>query len=438
MNGKRIALGLLIAVTALLSGCNMRTIDQMYCLPKRSEYYLNLQAAMDSTMDGLQFHAPVSGDNQQPVQLVDLDGDGNDECIVFAKGSGEKPLKILIYTRIDDEYILVDTLAENGAAFDQVQYVTFSKNKGYDLVVGRQVSEQVVKPVSVYTMVDGKMIQLLATQYACFTVTDLDENGWSDLMILRPGGDSAQNGVAELFSMRNGNIERSQEATMSEPADRIKRVITSRLNDGTPAVYVASDVDGSAIITDVYCLIDNTFTNISLSNETGTSVETLRNYYVYADDVDSDGIIELPELILPLALDNNAFESQYIIRWYAMNRDGSEVDKLYTYHSFTGGWFLELPRQIALCTNVTQFGNSYEFSVVDEQGNQSKLMTLYAFTGQDREEQTVVDNRFVLYRNESTIYAAHLEVASAAYNMTQESVKNSFHLITQGSINADM
>ena len=437
MKDKRIIVWLLLVVTILLTGCNMLTIDQMYCLPKRSEAYRNLQSAMDSTMNGLEYHAPISGDNQQPVQQVDLDGDGNLECLVFAKGSGEKPLKILIFTPVEDQYVLVDTLEGNGTAFEQVQYVRFSGNRGYDLVVGRQISEQVVRPVSIYTMTSGKMEQLLSTHYSRFVSTDLDGNGQNELMILRPGEDPAQNGVAELYSMEHGIVERSQEVTMSEPADRIKRIMISKLNDGPMAVYVASDVDGSAIITDVYALLDGAFSNVSLSNESGTSVQTLRNYYVYADDIDQDGVLELPDLIALPNPGNNAYENQHLIRWYAMNRDGSEVNKLYTYHSFTGGWFLELPVDIADKVNVTQFGNSYEFSIFDEKGELSKLMTLYVLTGQEREEQAVTDNRFVLYRNESTVFAAHLEVASVAYNITQDSMKNAFHLITQDLINGE-
>lgn len=435
MNGKRIFLWLLLVVTILLTGCNMRTIDQMYCLPKRSEAYLNLQSAMDSTMNGLEYHAPISGDHQQPVQLADLDGDGHMECLVFAKGSGEKPLKILIYTAIEDEYVLVDMLEGNGTAFDQVQYVQFSGNRGYDLVVGRQVSDQVVRPVSVYTMVNGKMEQLLTTQYSRFISTDFDGNKRNELLILRPGDDPAQNGIAELYSMQGSVVERSSEITMSEPADRIKRIMVSRLNDGPTAVYVASDVNGSAIITDVYALLDGAFTNVSLSNESGTSVQTLRNYYVYADDIDKDGILELPDLIALPNPGSGTYENQHLIRWYSMNRDGSEVNKLYTYHSFTGGWFIELPQEIAPNVNVIQFGNSYEFSVIDNNQKQSKLMTLYVFTGQEREEQALADNRFVLYRNESTVFAAHLDVASATYNITQDSMKSAFHLITQDSIN---
>ena len=438
MSRKKLIFFLLFVVAILLTGCNMSTIDQMYCLPKRSEDYLNLQSAMDNAMTGLEYHAPIAGDHQQPVQMVDLDGDENEECLVFAKGSGEKPLKILIFAQVQNEYVLAGTIENNGTAFEQVQYVSFTGRKGVDLVVGRQVSDQVVRPVSVYTLYQGRMEQILTTQYSRFVTTDLNQDGKSELLILRPGEAPASNGIAELFSIQDGVLERSQEVTMSEPADKIKRIMINRLGDGPAAVYVASDVKGTAIITDVFALLNGTFTNVSLSNESGTSVQTLRNYYVYADDVDEDGVLELPDLLPMANAGDTTLTNQYLIRWYAMQSDGSEVNKSYTYHSFPGGWYMELPYEIAPLMSVEQYGNSYEFSVRGADGHVTKLMTLYSFTGQEREEQAVADNRFVLFRTDSTVYAGHLEVASAAYNLTQESLIHAFHLITQDLINGEI
>ena len=178
----------------------------------------------------------------------------------------------------------------------------------------------------------------------------------------------------------------------------------------------------------------------SLSHELRTPLTAITGWsetLLSGDDLDQDGVLELPDLIPMASLDDASGNEQYLIRWYSMNSDGSTVDKLHTYHSFTGGWYLELPKEIADFVSVTQFGNSYEFSVTDSDGVVSKLMTIYVFTGQEREEQAIADNRFVLYRTESTVYAGHLEVASAAYNMTQETLTNAFKLITQDLINGE-
>ncbi|MBE6934665.1 MAG: hypothetical protein E7462_06440 [Ruminococcaceae bacterium] len=422
---------LVTGLVLLLCGCNIRTINELYCPPNRSEDYMNLQTAMNAAMTGLEYHAPISEENQQNVQMSDLDGDGESEYLLFARGNGENPLKILIFTCVDDEFVLMDTIESPGTAFEQVQYVKMSDREGFDLVVGYQVSNQVVRTVSVYTFSGPHMEKVLTTSYSRFVCRDLDNNGSSELLVLRPAEDVTQAGIAELYSVRDGMIERSPEVSMSEPVDHIKRIMVSPLNDGLQAVYVASEVDGSAIITDIFAVPGGKFSNISFSNDAGTSVQTLRNYFVYADDIDNDGVLELPSLI-PMENSGNSIQDiQYLIRWYAVSSDGSMTDKMFSYHNFVGGWYLELDGTLASKMFVTQLGNSYEFFVFPEEGEPVRLMTVYGFTGQQREEQAVSDNRFVLYRTDSTVYAAHLEVASASYGMSQESLKNSFHLIVQ-------
>jgi hypothetical protein len=237
--------------------------------------------------------------------------------------------------------------------------------------------------------------------------------------------------VAEMYSSQNGAILRSQVVSLSASTDSIKRIVLGNLNDGTAAVYVASALNENAIITDVCALIEGQLTNVSLSAESGTSVQTIRNYYVYADDIDDDGALELPSLIsLASAEDTKTDETQYVIRWYALNADGTAVDKMHTYHNFVGRWYLQVDAKLSGDLTVVQRGNSYEFGLWDAENQQSqKLMTLYVLTGQRREEQAVEDNRFVVCKNESTVYAVKLEVASAAYGMTQESLIDSFHLI---------
>lgn len=431
--GKKWNIYLLLAVAALLlCGCSMQTVEDLYCLPERSDQYTNLQSVINSAMSSMDYSAPLSGENQQTVQAVDLDGDGDSEYLLFAKDSSEKPLHIFVFSGDGGKYELLDTIESTGSAFDKVEYIQMDGIAGYEIVVGRQVSDQVVRSVSVYSLAGGQMEQLMTANYSQFLTSDLDRNGSSELFILRPA--ETGKGVAVVYSIKGETLERSQEVDMSEPAENIKRIMLGKLQDGKAAVYVASSVSGSdGIITDVYILQSGDLRNVSFSNESGTSVQTLRNYYVYADDVDNDGVLELPSLItMKQTGEKTDVSSQYIIRWYAMKSDGSEVDKMYTYHNFVGGWYLELSESIASRFTVSQMGSSYEFRLWDEEYTQTEnLLTLYVLTGQKREEQAVIDNRFILSRNESTIYAANLEAVSAAYGLTKESLIAGFNLIQQ-------
>ena len=149
-----------VLVTALfLNGCSMLTADEMYCLPKRSDAYNHVQEAINKAMSGLTYCAPLSGENQQPVQMADLDGDGVDEYMLFAKSSENRPLRILVFRNIKGDYVHTDTMEGTGTAFDMVEYIQMDDRPGVGIVVGRQVSDQVIRSVSVYTMRGGSVEQ---------------------------------------------------------------------------------------------------------------------------------------------------------------------------------------------------------------------------------------------------------------------------------------
>ncbi len=428
---KRMLTVLFLAVAALLSACQIPTVDEMYRVPKRPQSYNDLQSVMDGAMGAMEYSAPRAGENQQTVQMADLDGDGIREYLLYAKGDGDKPLQILIFAQQESGYVLLDTIGCSGASFDVVEYVQMDGIGGVEIVVGCKISQQVPRSVSVYTLSEGTINQVLSTNYTKFLSCDLDNDTWMELMVLRPGDSNSDNGIAELYGMENGAIERSNEAKLSGPAEKLKRVITGRLNGGAAAVFAASGFDENAIITDVYTLIDGVFTNISLSKESDISAQTLRNYNVYADDIDEDGEVELPSVITMKQLQQGTNgDKQYLIRWYAIGTDGSEIDKMHTYHNYLGDWYLQLDPDWAERISVKQDGNAYGFYLWDEDYQDAqKIFSILALTGQNREEQAVVDNRFTVYKSDSVIYAARLEVASGALRITQDDLVKSFHPI---------
>jgi len=423
---------LLVAAVLLLTGCGMTTVDEMYKLPKRSEDYNNLQSAIDSAMTGLAYCAPLAGENRQTVHMADLDGDEEMEFLLFAKGTQEKPLRILLFKRIDDSYVNTDTVECTGSAFDQVEYVDMDGG-GMEMIVGCQLSNQVIRSAAVYALKNGELVQKTNISYTKFLTADLDNDSYSELFVLRPGATETDNGVAELYCMRNQTIERYNEVPMSQPADRLKRIVLGKLDGGKTALYIASAVGDNALITDVYTVLDKKLVNVTLSNESGTSIQTMRNYYVFADDIDSDGVVELPSLIPIHTMGSSTMgDTQQIIRWYAMNPSGEEVDKLYTYHDFAGGWYLQLYSHLAPRTVAVGSGDIIEFYIWNETYTAcEKVMTLYVLSGHNREEQGLSDSRFILQKTDTLVYAASLEPAAKAYEITEENIVYSFRLIQQ-------
>ena len=395
---------LCLTVLLLFTGC-ASTVEDMYAPPKRSEVYNRLQSAIDGAMVGMEYAAPVSGENRQIVQMADLDGDGTDEYILFARKSSDTPLQILIFRQEEDGTCsLAEGIQSTGSAFEKVEYVDVDGKPGMEIVVGRQVSDQLQRTLSVYSFSSGEANQLLSAGYYKYLCCDFDADGTRELMVLRTGETDADKGYAVLYRYRDGEMQRSREAELSLQGTSIKRIMVSRLHGGETAVFVASSLEENAKLTDVFSLKDGIFTNISYSADSGNSVQTLRNYYVYGDDLNDDGILELPFLISMKSAEGEDVAEQHLIRWYALDIDGRQINKLYTYHNYVGGWYLELGSEWASRVSVVQEGTVYTFCFWDESAASSRvLFTLYCFTGSSRDSQAVEDGRFPLHTTESAV-----------------------------------
>lgn len=429
---KKILFVLLFAATLLLCGCDLRTADEMYAVPARPAADYNLQSAINKAMSGLDYAAPKSGTNQQIVQTADIDGNGDMEYLLFAKGDSEYPLQIFIFDKQRDSYNLVDTISCNGSAFDRIDYVQMDARPGLELVVGYQLNGQLSGGLSVYTFQAGNMEQLLSNTYTQFQITDLDGDAYYELFLIRPGPNEWSKGVAELYRVNDGNVERSIELNLSVPAANIRRVLQGNLQDGKKCVYVSSKSGETALTTDVFALSGDTLTNIGLGAQRPTTVQTMGNYFVDPSDIDGDGILELPMLQDMVQVTQDGTAAHKIVSWYALDSQGNAYNKAYTYHCFVDGWFVELAAEWTEIITVSRQGKCVDFFSWDKQyGVPVRLFSINILTGQNREEQAAMEGMVRLHTTTSSIFVGELTSNGERYGLTEQKLIDSFHLIQQ-------
>ena len=189
MRAKRLLLAALTALLALLlSGCFVKTVDELYTLPRHSDEYDRLELVIEQLLNSqnASYAAPVSGVNQQSVQLADLDGDGLEEAIAFLKTAGDKPLKTCIFSRADGDYRLMDVIEGDGTSFASVEYAQLTDRPGAELVIGRQLSTDVLQSLSAYSYADGHVAELMSANYSQYRTVDLDGDGQKDIFYIYP------------------------------------------------------------------------------------------------------------------------------------------------------------------------------------------------------------------------------------------------------------
>ena len=425
---KRIAVGaaLMLGIT-MLCGCVM-TVDEMYCLPRRSEGYTNLQSVMEAAMGDMAFSAPISGENQQPVQMADLNGDGVEEVIVFAKGTQEKPLHIMIFSREAENYQLYAAIDTTGTAFDRVDYVQLDDAPGMELIVGRQVQNQILRSLSVYGFSGSAPERLLTAGYQRYLTCEMnggDEK--KEIVTLGPGAAETDPAAVQVYAMMRGQLALAGEARASVPMDQVKRVVSGKLSDGKRAVFVSGDLADEQIQTDVFALSPGGVDKVTRSDGESMSVGKLDGGVILPEDIDHDGRMELPELVALHRADQQ--QQEYAIRWYTLNSQGEDATWQYTYHNFSQGWFLELDEAAVPRMCVKQDGDGQYGFYLQEGRDLQKLWTIYVLTGQDRSAQAAQDYRFVLMKTDTVVYAGELEDAARLMGVNDEQLQQAFHLI---------
>ena len=412
---RRIRLTAFVLMAALLiTGCSMSGVQELYNPPKRPENGNHLQSAIDEAMTGLTYCAPMSGDNRQTLQKADLTGDGVDEYILFAKGMAEKPLRVLIFGKNAGDYQLLDVIELYGTAFEQVEYVDMDGKAGLEMVLGSRMNDHVIRSAAVYSFSSG-FSQLMRENYHKLLTCDLNSDGIGELLLFKNDQQAAS---ASLYAAENGVLQRTAEISLFDSIDNIDSITASYLADAQPAVYIAGGTENSTIIQ---------ILTVNVVEFTTFTFENLTKYDGQLTDIDSDGIPELPEVIQLRRLGAQTLD---MIRWFAVDGKGQQTDKCYTFHPPEQGWYLTLPMEWIRYLSATRREDGYTFYVWNESfTNYEQIFSIHILTGENREEEAQISNRFVLYRTEELVCAARLEAASAAYGITQESLTNSFHLI---------
>ena len=431
MRVKKAALVLLAAVLLLLSGC-MRSVEELYAPPRQSAEYYDLQNQIEQVLSsGAEYCAPVSGDRRQAVQLADLDSDGQEEAIVFFRTQGEKPLKIYIYKKTDENYREYAIIEGDGSAFASVDYRQIDTALGLELVVGRQVSDQVPQALSVYTLNGEHVTELLSVSCIRHTLADLDGNGLQDLLVFRSAEDSGV-GLTDYYSWEGTNLELvgSADMTAALTHDSIRRIVGGMMQPDTPAVFVANTYEESTIVTDVFTLSGGEFINVSALGENAEDAGRVRYRSVYAVDVDGDGLIELPSTVQLPKLGGEDAPTYYKIRWYNLRPDGSREYKRSTFHNYTDGWYIELDpaweRDLAVdYVRDPQQLPCYRFFRLEGDAAHERFV-IYAFTGSDARTLAESGGRFVLGEKGDVVYAGQIY----GEGVTEEQITSAFHFIS--------
>ena len=418
-------LGLLLLACLLLAGCRMdSTMEELFTLPRLPTEYTTLSRQLDQLLsEGYEYMAPTSGRNIQSLQMVDIDGDGRDEALAFfSLSNGEKPLKIYVFHSREDSYELASIIESSGTAIGSIYYEDLTGDGRKELIVGWKISAD-VQTVTVYDMRPGP-VQLMQSNYTRLSFQELNGDGIPSLLLLRTNSDNQP--VAEFCSWQDGSLSVSHRCALSSTMAELNQgsVVTGKLDQDTPAVFITGINSQGIAVTDILVWQEDAgLVNAALDRSTGLSTATAPYRQLTPQDINGDGITELPR---PDSSVSDTKQADGMVFWEQYRPDGlATVER--TYHCLSGGWYFILPEDwtgevTALASDAGIGETQVTLSVQGE-----KALSICALTGENRERRALRGNRVVLKRRTGTIYAA--ETLSGIYSLDEETLRQNFNLI---------
>ncbi len=415
---------LVLCVALLLSGCALKTVDELYCLPERSDADNDLQKVIDEAMEGLEYYPPRGG-NRQVTQKVDLDGDQIDECLVFAREKNTKDLKLLVFGQLASGYVLMDTVEGNCMAFDYIGYAQLDGEPGLEIIVGRQLGNEVTRSLSVYRFSSEHVSELLQTSYERLLLCNYDADDISELLLISEKQTEEGSAKISLYQLFEGKIQPTVETDLSAQIDDIRKASSGKLYGGVPAIFVTGMTQASQLITDVFVVDANGFRKV----HTTLPMRPLGSHSLYPEDLDADEILEIPELV-SMPLHPEQAQQQYFVRWYTVDEKGAREEDLFTYMNLTDGWYLTLESRWAEDVSVVHSEEESVFYLWDA-GHKiaRKLMTIYSMTGDAWQQISNSRDYILLHESETIVYAARLGAAAEDYGLIADELADHFRIM---------
>jgi len=234
--------------------------------------------------------------------------------------------------------------------------------------------------------------------------------------------------------MPDGEIVK-EEARLSVGIESFSRILTGKLIDGVPAIFVDSEgtFSNGSLVTDILAVYRDTFSNISLDITSGASETTVR-HRMACSDVNKDGIIKVPTLRLLIAQSDTEY---FAIDWFAFRSSGFSSLVLTTYHNNFDEWFLILPfdwrEKVSVRREDAVPGERtiiFSYFASDDEHHED-FLKIYKLSGDSAEERANNDDRQMLISEGASAYAFELLAPPDSFGLTfnETVIRENFRLI---------
>ncbi|CQR58144.1 VCBS repeat-containing protein [Paenibacillus riograndensis] len=373
------ALSALLGLTVLVAGCStMKTPSDLLMAPSQGSADGTITSIVQPYLPaGAHLTVPVQSESSSAIQLQDLDKDGQEEILAFYKTDKTGyEINALVLSKTGGEWKKLINITGVGSELDYVKYADVTGDGAADVLLGFSGGEGLGRELSVYSLSGGQLSEILKQPYDYLAVGDMTDEGKTDIALIHStvDGDNQPESHLQLLRLQGGKMQSLSDQNIS---GMVIQAMYAKAAPAKSALIIDAAIGAHSSYTSLLTWANGSFTDILASDDyqhpaladsknlvlkplapepgglLGEHSMAIKDYPLYSEDVNGDGIVEIGFLVPPAGAESFApLATPFITKYYQW--DGQTGLKLvqeqfdrwgFNFHipaSWTGKYLLDL------------------------------------------------------------------------------------------------
>lgn len=342
---KQLLMICILFTSCILSACSGFIADDfpesLMHPPRLTESQRQITEALINSLDAepiLKY--PKSGDYRSAFVFRDINADGKDEALVFYATESSEHTRIVVLNNENDKWVALGSQSGEEQDVEFISFANITSSDTEDIVIGWSDPNGGDKSIVVYSfengMIRNKMESITDNRYQEYGINDLDQNGLADIFLFSR---KSSGSLIKHLSYDGVSIKNISEFRLSDSVEGFAGVSMGKISPGSNqlAIFIDEKITPEEdvflndvyhvssgvplLATEVFILEDGELSGViyqdmdRLEDDFPSLYEqTLRmDLSTVSEDVNQDGVIEIPSAALLPGYNRDDFEESELI-----------------------------------------------------------------------------------------------------------------------------
>lgn len=436
MKKKLLSLLLASSLGLTMAGCSSvgLSVENLMHPPKAVGDKAEIQALVDSVAgEGHTLKYPQSGNYRSAITMKDIDSDSIDEAIAFYQPVGDiATVHMLIMDSINDEWQTVGDFKSQSTAVESLNFCDLDGNGILEIATSWKTYNANLNQISLYIYEDNNVREVSSEHTSSSVLTgDFTENEGEELLLLSLFSTEKEATAALLdLSENKSDLETLGTAPLNPDVVSYSQLLVGNIFENQVGAVIDGCTQSGEYNTQL--LYFNTYFNslehISFTENVPYN-QKLRSYPVMSDDVNDDGIIEVPAAFkLSIEKDRTDAVAAADLYWCQQTSSGTVLLISHKAASFAYGFTFEVPESWeGKFTALTNYDTN-EVTFFEWTGSKTAdvLLTVKIFEKDKNEDMSGYTS---LDETDDRVYTFKIPEGDNSLILTEREIKSAFELM---------